>query len=342
VSTEYLMWWFKTGPVPPLVSGGSTGVLGTAGTTSIINNLGFDDQFHSGGRFNAGWRFANLPNLGVEGNFLFLENRTSTTVVSSPGSPILGTPFVNATTGAEDALLIASPGAGGSAAVSTSTRLWGAEGNLAAGLLHGDHCSVALLAGFRYLHLGEDLDMSIRSTSGLPLPGVGIAAIADHFGTRNDFYGGQLGTEVGAQWGRFFATLRAKVALGDSHETADVAGLTVLPIGSGQTTVFPGGRFALPTNSGHFGRDDLAFVPEVGLNVGCDLTQHLRAFAGYTFLYWDGVARPGSQIDRSVNPSQIPTGTAAATLTGPARPAFVFHDTDFWAQGINLGLEFHY
>jgi hypothetical protein len=336
------MWWFKTGPVPPLVSGGSTGILGTPGNTSLINSLGFDDRVRSGGRFSAGYRFKDLPELGVEGSFFFLEDRTSTTGLSSSGSPILGTPFVSATTGAEGVDLIASPGAAGGVAVATSTRLWGAETNLAAGILHGDHYTVALLAGARYLHLGEDLDINVRSSQALLVPGTGVSASADHFGTHNDFYGGQLGGELGWERGPFFVTFRGRVALGSTHESADILGATVLPVGSGVISTLPGGRLALPTNSGHFSRDELAFAPEVGINVGCDLTSHLRAFVGYTFLYWDGVARPGALIDRVVNPSQIPSGSAAPVLTGPARPGFAFHNSDFWAQGINLGLEFRY
>jgi hypothetical protein len=29
-------------------------------------------------------------------------------------------------------------------------------------------------------------------------------------------------------------------------------------------------------------------------------------------------------------------------LTGPARPMTVIRDTEFWAQGMNFGLEFRY
>jgi hypothetical protein len=68
------------------------------------------------------------------------------------------------------------------------------------------------------------------------------------------------------------------------------------------------------------------------------LTQHIRAYVGYTFLCWTDVVRPGNQIDLALNPSQIPTGT----LTGPARPTFTRHESDVWVQGVNLGLEFRF
>ena len=51
--------------------------------------------------------------------------------------------------------------------------------------------------------------------------------------------------------------------------------------------------------------------------------------------------RPGTAIDRTINFSQSPV-FSTGTLVGPARPAFTFKDSDFWAQGINFGLEFRY
>ncbi len=61
---------------------------------------------------------------------------------------------------------------------------------------------------------------------------------------------------------------------------------------------------------------------------------------GYDFLYWSSVARPGDQIDRTVNSTQIAPRTGP--FTGPARPAFEFKNTDYWAHGVNFGVEFRY
>jgi hypothetical protein len=58
------------------------------------------------------------------------------------------------------------------------------------------------------------------------------------------------------------------------------------------------------------------------------------------------VVRPGEQIDRVINAGQSPLYETPATPPGlqggPARPTVVFRGTDFWAQGINFGLEFRY
>jgi hypothetical protein len=103
-----------------------------------------------------------------------------------------------------------------------------------------------------------------------------------------------------------------------------------------------GGLLALPTNIGTYSRDRFSVVPEIGVNVGCQVTNRLRVFAGYTFLYWSNVVRPGDQIDTTINPTQLPSAAGPGTLVGPARPAFAFHETGFWAQGINVGVQFRW
>ena len=103
-----------------------------------------------------------------------------------------------------------------------------------------------------------------------------------------------------------------------------------------------GAFLALPTNSGHMARDTLAIVPELGINAGVQLTTHMRATIGYSFLYLSNVLRPGDQIDRTLNATQIPTVVGNPTLVGTPRPLASFRETDFWANGFNAGLEFRY
>jgi hypothetical protein len=163
--------------------------------------------------------------------------------------------------------------------------------------------------------------------------------LTDSFRTNNQFYGGQLGTVIEWRMGRWSVDLRGKVALGATRESARISGSEVdTNLGTGQQVQFASGLLALPTNSGHFSRDAFTVVPEAGLNVGYQVTDHMRLFVGYTLLYWSRVARPGQQIDTTLNTTQLSGGQ----LVGPARPAFAFHGTDFWAQGVNFGLELRY
>jgi hypothetical protein len=103
-----------------------------------------------------------------------------------------------------------------------------------------------------------------------------------------------------------------------------------------------GGLLALRSNIGSHERDDLAFVPEVGLNIGLQLTRRLKTQAGYSFLWVSRVARAGEQIDPVVNVTQFPILSGNGPLIGPARPTLKFAETDFWAHGLNFGLEVTY
>ena len=114
----------------------------------------------------------------------------------------------------------------------------------------------------------------------------------------------------------------------DRHVLVDGVRLAYRDRGDGAPVVVVHGT---PSYS-HEWRD---VVPEVGINLGYQFTNHIRGFIGYNFLYWSNVVRPGNQIDQAVNPNLIPPSIPG----GPSRPTFDFHGSDFWAQGINFGLD---
>ena len=72
-----------------------------------------------------------------------------------------------------------------------------------------------------------------------------------------------------------------------------------------------------------------------GPGSGCTISaQHASNFYQHVSDFVD-VLRPGDQIDRTINPTQA----AGGVLVGPPRPAPLFNTTDFWAHGVNAGLE---
>ena len=91
---------------------------------------------------------------------------------------------------------------------------------------------------------------------------------------------------------------------------------------------------------GRYFREEFSVLPEGRINVSYQVTSYLEANVGYSILYWNNVVRPGNQIDRVVDQGQVPTDQSFGTAG--TRPAFVFHNTDYWAQGINFGLTFRY
>jgi hypothetical protein len=348
-SGEYLLWWIRDSHLPPLVTAGSLasgGILGQPGTVVLFGGH-TDNEERSGGRFRAAYWLDCQQTFGIEGSYFFLGSRSVNFAAGSPGagSAVISRPFFNVITGAEDAELVSVPGVlTGTVAVNLSSRLQGAELNGVCNLCCGCGGRVDLLAGFRYLELNEGLQIAedLTVNPSVPLAGGTAFRVNDQFNTRNRFYGGQIGARAEFRSGGLFVNVLGKVALGSTDQAVDVAGSTVIAPPGQVPTVGNGGLLAQPTNSGHFTRDQFTVVPEVGINVGYQVTEHLRAFVGYSFLYWSNVARPGDQIDRAVNPTQLPVSATAPHLIGPARPAPVLRDTDFWAQGISFGVEFRY
>jgi hypothetical protein len=344
-SAECLLWWFKNGRVPPLVTAGGDGKLDTPGTRVLVDNLDFDKEVRQGGRFTLGYGFESLPGLCVGANYFFVADRHSDVRISSDGNPILAQPFQDAVTGRSDASLVAKSGvAMGSVTIGARTSLWGAEANLSDCLIGSDQFHLAALAGFRFLQLDDEVTSLEQFLVSPNVPGFGgnRAIVQDEFRTVNRFYGGQVGLETGVRLGPLAVDFRARMALGQMQQVADVHGATTRLSPNGTATVLQGGLYALRSNSGRHERDGLAFLPELGLDVGWQVTPHWKVYAGYSLLWVSSLARAGGQIDPVVNVSQFPLRSANGPLVGPARPALPLDRTDFWAQGLNVGLELKY
>jgi hypothetical protein len=358
VSGEYLLWTIKDAPLhEPVVTTGPPGTLGaltTPGTSVLQGSSNVDLGTFSGLRGTVG--FAGPGGiLGMEASGFLLEKRLKNFSAASDttGSPVLARPVINAQTGLEDSFLIAAPGAfSGSITTAITNRLWGAELNLNGSLYRSSCWSVDLLAGGRYLNLEENFDVGETTTllsggiagfAGMPLvPGQTIA-VSDHFGTQNQFYGGQIGAQAEYRYQCFFVYAMGKVGFGSNHETVNIVGSTSLLNTVNQAiAVSPGGLLAVASNSGLFSRNEFAVVPEGAINVGYQITPQVTASVGYTFMYWSDVVRPGDQISRTVNPGLVPSSLAFGQAVGPAQPTFAFRHSDFWAQGLTVGVSFRY
>jgi hypothetical protein len=338
-SAEYLLWWTKGANLPPLITAGSAGdlasgtnvgALGLPGTAVLFGGDDVNQQARSGARFMVGYWFGEDRLLGIEGGGFFLGRQTSSFSAASTGTPILTRPFFNAATGLQDSELVAAPGIlAGAVTARTSNTFYGAEANLRSNILCGPCWNVDLIAGYRYLSLDEDLTIG-ESLQALQVPLTFV--LNDSFRVQNRFNGGQIGFESEWRRNRWSLDLKTKVALGDVTEHVDILGSTLT---NGVAAAH--GLLAEPSNIGSFQRNRFAVAPEIGANIGYQVTDHLRAFVGYDFLYLSDVVRAGDQVDLRVNPNQL-----RGVATGPALPAFNFHSSDYWAQGVSFGLEFKY
>ncbi len=79
-------------------------------------------------------------------------------------------------------------------------------------------------------------------------------------------------------------------------------------------------------------------MPELDVTAGWQITSHLRATVGYSLLWLTDMVRPGDQVDRTVNPNSLPP----ALPSTPIGPTFTLRDTDFWVQGIRVGMELRF
>jgi hypothetical protein len=346
-SAEYLLWWMKNSPAaPPLLS---TGTLGDPDFSVVFGGRDYDTGAQPGGRFSVGYRFNR--DWALEGIGFFLTSTAATRIVTSsgaPGSVRLVIPIFQVDQNREGRLTIANQGEFfGDARESLGNSLHGAELNVARRIAGADSWRLEALAGVRYLRLRETLSFAASSVA-LDVPDV--FDLTDVFETTNRFYGAQAGIKGEYVRDRWFAQATAKVALGVMRQSLDVRGTLLTndfnDLAAPQT--FPGGVFAQPTNIGDHHRDRFAVVPEVGLKVGYRVTPWASLFVGYTFLYASAVARPGNQIDRGVNTTQAMAFQAPQTpapspaLEGPPRPAARIRDSDFWVQGLNVGVSFSY
>jgi hypothetical protein len=343
IGAEALLWWFKGNPTPPLVS---EGVLGQPSSKVVLGGTDLDTDPHPGFRLTAA--YAVTPEWGVEGAFLYVPPRSSRAGVSSSGqigSRDLSIPFIDALTGLESDTPLSSAGLhAGSATEEYRDSLLGAELNATMRVSGGGPLRLDVLGGVRYLRLRETYTFSTDSPNIPPQP-LDVFQTRDEFDATNNFFGVQAGVRGGARWGAFFVDGLIKLALGAMVESLDVDGRLVTNgfnnFGPPQT--FPGGYFALPTNMGSRTRTVFAVVPEAGLTLGYQLTPQLSLVAGYTFLYMSNVVRAPGQVDRRINPTQAPAITGnLPNLSGPAEPSRRFNGSDFWAQGLNVGLAFRF
>jgi hypothetical protein len=348
---EYLLWAIKGAAVPPLVTVGSAndplpGALGMPGTRVLIGGTSIGGDARSGARITLGFWCDDCRDFAIEGSYFFLGQQTTRFGASSDGSTVLARPFYDPTVGTQPSTnseLVAFPNIlAGTANVTLTTRLDGAEANFRANLCRGCCCRTDLLFGFRYIGLNDNLQIgeSLTALAGSTAPGTTFV-VSDRFSANNQFYGGQVGWDSEYRRGRWFLDLKGKVALGSNHEVVTIGGNTITTAPGGAPTNLSGGLLALSSNSGRFSRDMFVVAPEATLNLGYQVTPCMRVFVGYNILYLSNVVRAGNQIDPVVNPNLIPS-TGGTTASLPARPAFAFKGTDFWAQGVNFGLEFRY
>lgn len=360
ITADYLLWWTKGNNLPAMVTTSpagtpqtDAGVIGAANTAVLFGNGEIDNEDRSGLRLTFGHWADPDGTVGIQATYFSVFDDTGTgdffaqttgVIGAGGGSPILARPFFNvdpANTG-EDARLVSFPNVvDGSISITSSSEMHSASVLLRQHWRSGCRGRIDLIGGYRYFRLRDGFlvreGLVLTDPAGL-LPIGTTLAIEDRFLAENDFHGGDMGFLAEFWNGCWTLELLAKVALGNLHREATISGQTVIDTPpAGGAVVSNGGLLALPTNSGSQTSNDFAALPEFGINVKYEPRRNVAIQAGYTLLLLNDVSRSGELIDRVVNATQLNGGA----LVGTARPTSQFdNQTDFWAQGLNVGVTF--
>ncbi len=232
---------------------------------------------------------------------------------------------------------VSAPGIlNGAVRVSSTTQLGGFDVNLLNSPYHDACLSTTLLAGFRYLNLHENVQIEQATMTAVPLalpfgtpltvPAGSQLYINDRFQTSNQFIGGQIGGRIQGQFGFLTLGIQGKLAVGATVQSVKIDGSTAFVNPAAGGGAIPQGLLAQASNIGTHTRSAFSVVPELGVDLGWNVTRHLQLVVGYNFLYWSNVLRPGGQIDPAFN-------------TNGTRPAVPFHNEGFWAQGLSFGVK---
>ncbi|HYV34779.1 MAG TPA: BBP7 family outer membrane beta-barrel protein [Gemmataceae bacterium] len=362
VDVEYLLWWIGNSKDNNVVA--ANNIL-TAPGVSVLTAIG--DAEHakkspiSGARFALGyWETINSPwipggirDFGGEAVFFFIGQKGLT--LRNDQSTNLVRPFFDLNNRQESGWVVAAPGiASGVINARAQASLWGAEANVWKNIYFnypGTQSEVALMAGLRFL--SADGLIQVGSTAFydpnldpaspfFPFAGSRINVL-DTFATHNRFYGGQVGVST-KLWTMQKICIEGafKLALGATSEDVNISGNQFRTFPNQTTATYNGGLLALPSNIGNFHNDIFAQVPEVDFKVSCLVTDHITLETGFSALYWNRIVRPGQQIDREIDITQIPNfPVPPGTIpTGLARPGVPFRQSDLWELGISLGLEY--
>jgi hypothetical protein len=356
VSAELLMWWNQGAQVPALVTTSSpafNGIVGT-GDTRVLLGGSFGDTYHIGGRLGGGHWFDDCQYRGFDWRVFWVDPGSANFSAGVPPYALLARPFNNVNPTITTPAIGAGPSAEVVAGVGVATgavtaqmrsTLWGAEANYRR-FLHGNGANrLDALVGYRYLDLSETLTIT---ESFARIPGsdmtIGTPAVSgvitDRFRTDNHFHGGQIGLAASRQRGRWSLNGRATVAFGTVFQSADINGAQRLTFADGTVTTTPGGLLAVPgANIGHFSQTRFAVVPEVGLNLGYQVTSHMKVFVGYNFLYLSSAVRPGETIDTNIDAARVPNLLPMSGVpVSPAQPMPRLSTSGYYIQGINFGL----
>jgi len=354
---DFLSWDPKGDRVPALVTTSppgtpqsQMGVLGLPNTSVLFGDGRVNDSNRLGTRATIGYGMMD----GWQADYMALETAVSEFSLASIGTPILARPFYDVVSDAPNASIVAAPSVtvGGIQGVNLRGSITAKETSqvqsAGAGIrrllwldtwqpftgyfrLHG-------IAGYRWFSLEEELSVSDSVFPvGTPFVLGSHTDRTDVFRTNNQFHGGEFGFITALHQNRWSFEWRTKLALGNMRQVVERRGWSTIT-DTVNTTTTETGFLVQNTNRGRHVRDDFCLIPEIGFDIGLQMTPQWKALVGYTLVYVSQAAQPGEFVDLGINRVLAGGGTSNAG----DRPAYVSQDTDFYAHGLTAGFEFKF
>ena len=339
---DYLMGWSKGRSMPAAVTTSNPadeGILGTASTRILMGNERVGLNAGSGGKMDFGAWLGGQTQVGLGMRFYGFSADAGDYQVTSDSSQLLALPFYNTRVNAEDARLIAtSDGVGaGTINIDHDTTVMQAETYLRVPMSEGKGWRFDMVGGYHYSRVADQLTLDAFSEDldGGFLQGIGnTRRVTDVFDATNDFHGGSLGLLGQIHHDRMVFSMLGKISGGNMHQKVRITGRQENTTPVGGNDVFNSGTFALNTNTGRYERDVTAVIPEAQFTFTFLWQENVSLNLGYAFSYWSDVVTAVDSIDRNVNPTQFQDNP----LFGSADPQFTLKDTDFWVQGLVIGV----
>ena len=348
IRAELLLWWQNPSRIPALATTSTSptgsGFLGDPQTVNLLGPGDFGPSFLQGFRVRAGGYVDDCGMLGLDGGYFFLGPGRESRSFDSGQNPVITRPFFTPNLNAEFGEVVARPGlSAGRLAIEQDSFLWGIDINIRKAICRDCTGGHGWFLGYRHLNLTENLSITEFITANGPQAPdpVGTQVIVnDTFRTQNQFHGAQVGYWNQRRLGLFDLDTRFSLAMGNTNQVVEISGFQNRTRPGQATESFVGGLLAAGPNIGTFSRNAFSVVPEVTVNLGLFISPNVRLYAGYNFLYWSNVVRPGDQIDRVIDLTNVPNPPPGVTPSNAVnRPQPTFRASDFWAQGVQLGAE---
>lgn len=347
MSADYLLWSTRKADSPALASTSvagtlreAAGVLDEPGVSTLFGGGGLNGDMRSGARFTLGGWFNARQDTGIQISYLALEEDEETFLGSSSDFPILARPFYNTGLFEEDSRLINFPDlVRGDLSIRSTSEFDSLEVMFLAPLAQDDCGRSVIMVGYRNANLDELLRVD-ETTVSLVSPTLNSTfELFDEFETENSFHGYQIAAQYSGTLSSCWSyDLIGKAAIGSSRNQLSIRGQTITTTDNGDVSTSPEGLLALESNSGSRTEYEFSSLFELGINLRRCFANGWQFRVGYNYLHWSSVLRAAEQVDRDITPTEVPPGTRV----GPVKPSALFAQSGFWAQGLNLGIEYRF